>query len=129
MSLVQLKNGYNNNSSCLWCCRLKIQEGLCELFSSVTSIMMMLVMLAMVKAICWSSPRVAVGPRYPLIQSRGSDLRANRFWETFPGEPPYQLVVLSFQKLPTSGLFLMRGQWNVRGETWDSEGRWILILH
>ena len=30
-------------------------------------IMMMLVMLAMVKAICWSSPRVAVGPRYEYL--------------------------------------------------------------
>ena len=26
MSLVHLKNGCNNNSSCLWCCRLKYKR-------------------------------------------------------------------------------------------------------
>lgn len=77
VSLVHLKNGYNSNFSCPWYYRLKIQEGLCEPFSSITSIMPMLVMLVMVKAICRSFPHVTVGPRYRLIQSRGSDLRAD----------------------------------------------------
>lgn len=45
--------------------------------------------------------RCYCGASYPVAQSCGSDLRANRFWDTFPWEPPHQLVVLNLPQLPT----------------------------
>ena len=63
----------------------------------MTTTMMMMVMMG--KAIKLS--RCYCGASYPVAQSCGSDLRADRFWDTFPWEPPHQLVVLNLPQLPT----------------------------